>query len=329
MAVHCEREHKQFEETDPVKFWSPLHSALIEPKIRSGAQLTCGGALISYVHGRTGRTEPALARGAGPVHIMESELLKVLLIAGDGRLAQAVAEKLRAQKDNPLKSPPCRRWMPAWPGCRPIRLMSFCSNFPRRTPPACFRSPSSPPRRRPCRWWFWARARMKRSPWKSFAPARRSILPRSNLGERALEPVIRCALERQLEQAALLKEKENYYGMFDHLVEGIFRTTPDGHYLLANVALARIYGYDSPVELMASIKDIGRSLYVEPAPARGVRPVDANQRHHHRLRIADLPQGRVRSSGFRKIAGPSATRRANCFTTKARSRTSPSAGRRR
>ena len=52
--------------------------------------------------------------------------------------------------------------------------------------------------------------------------------------------------------------------MFDHLVEGIFRTTPDGHYLLANIALARIYGYDSPVELMASITDIARGLYVEP-----------------------------------------------------------------
>ena len=88
---------------------------------------------------------------------------------------------------------------------------------------------------------------------------------KEQFGERALEPVIRCAMERQHEQAALLKEKENYYGLFDHLVEGIFRTTPDGHYLLANVALARIYGYDSPVELMASIKDIGRSLYVDPA----------------------------------------------------------------
>jgi sigma-B regulation protein RsbU (phosphoserine phosphatase) len=46
-------------------------------------------------------------------------------------------------------------------------------------------------------------------------------------------------------------------------VEGIFRTTVGGHYLLANVALARIYGYDSPVQLMASIKDIADSLYVE------------------------------------------------------------------
>ncbi len=63
----------------------------------------------------------------------------------------------------------------------------------------------------------------------------------------------------------LIEEKDNYYGVFDHLVEGVFRTTPDGHYLLANVALAHIYGYDSPAELMASIKDIARKLYVEPA----------------------------------------------------------------
>ena len=71
-------------------------------------------------------------------------------------------------------------------------------------------------------------------------------------------------MERQHERIALIEEKDNYYGVFDHLVEGIFRTTPDGHYLLANVALARIYGYDSPVELMASITDIAQRLYVEP-----------------------------------------------------------------
>jgi sigma-B regulation protein RsbU (phosphoserine phosphatase) len=81
---------------------------------------------------------------------------------------------------------------------------------------------------------------------------------------RKLRSAIRCAIERQQERVALIEEKDNYYGVFDHLVEGVFRTTPDGHYLLANVALARIYGYDSPAELMASIKDIARKLYVEP-----------------------------------------------------------------
>jgi phosphoserine phosphatase RsbU/P len=79
-----------------------------------------------------------------------------------------------------------------------------------------------------------------------------------------LQHVLRCAVERHHEHAALIDERDNYYGVFDHLVEGIFRTTPDGHYLLANVALARIYGYASPVELMASIKDIATRLYAEP-----------------------------------------------------------------
>jgi sigma-B regulation protein RsbU (phosphoserine phosphatase) len=89
-------------------------------------------------------------------------------------------------------------------------------------------------------------------------------LARAGLAAPALQSSLRCALERQHERSSLIEEKDNYYGVFDHLVEGIFRTTPDGHYLLANVALARIYGYDSPVELMASITDIARGLYVEP-----------------------------------------------------------------
>jgi sigma-B regulation protein RsbU (phosphoserine phosphatase) len=78
-----------------------------------------------------------------------------------------------------------------------------------------------------------------------------------------LRHAIHCAIARQQERLALVAEKDNYYGIFDHLVEGIFRTTVDGRYLLANIALARIYGYDTPVQLMASIKDIAGTLYVE------------------------------------------------------------------
>jgi sigma-B regulation protein RsbU (phosphoserine phosphatase) len=89
-------------------------------------------------------------------------------------------------------------------------------------------------------------------------------LPKEKLEARELRSAIRCAMERQQERVALIEEKDNYYGVFDHLMEGVFRTTPDGHYLLANVALARIYGYDSPAELVAGIQDIARKLYVEP-----------------------------------------------------------------
>jgi sigma-B regulation protein RsbU (phosphoserine phosphatase) len=88
-------------------------------------------------------------------------------------------------------------------------------------------------------------------------------LAREQLNPPLLRHTIQSAMARHQERQALIEEKNNYYGIFDHLVEGIFRTTVDGHYLLANVALARIYGYNSPVELMASIKDIANRLYVE------------------------------------------------------------------
>jgi sigma-B regulation protein RsbU (phosphoserine phosphatase) len=90
-------------------------------------------------------------------------------------------------------------------------------------------------------------------------------LGREQLAAATLGHAIHCAIARQQERLALVEEKNNYYGIFDHLVEGIFRTTPSGRYLLANIALARIYGYDSPVQLMASIQDIAGSLYVEPS----------------------------------------------------------------
>ncbi|HEY5041380.1 MAG TPA: SpoIIE family protein phosphatase [Verrucomicrobiae bacterium] len=89
-------------------------------------------------------------------------------------------------------------------------------------------------------------------------------LGRDQMTAAMLRHAVHCSIARHEQRLALIEEKENYYGIFDHLVEGIFRTTVDGHYQLANIALARIYGYDSPVELMANIKDIANRLYVEP-----------------------------------------------------------------
>ncbi|MGA2029767.1 MAG: SpoIIE family protein phosphatase [Verrucomicrobiota bacterium] len=80
---------------------------------------------------------------------------------------------------------------------------------------------------------------------------------------RTLFHTIHCAIERQREHVKLIEARENYRSIFDHLVEGIFRTTPDGHYLLVNTALAQIYGYDSPEDLMRNITDIAHRLYVE------------------------------------------------------------------
>ncbi len=88
-------------------------------------------------------------------------------------------------------------------------------------------------------------------------------LVKSQLNLSWLERSIRYAIERQRLDAALMAAEEKYHDVFDHLVEGIFRTTSEGRYLLANAALARIYGYSSPDELMQSMTDIGRRLYVQ------------------------------------------------------------------
>src|SRR3954465_12689395 len=55
-----------------------------------------------------------------------------------------------------------------------------------------------------------------------------------------------------------------YRSIVEHAIEGIFQTTPDGRYLLANPALARIYGYADVTELRQSVSEIARQLYVDP-----------------------------------------------------------------
>ena len=64
--------------------------------------------------------------------------------------------------------------------------------------------------------------------------------------------------------ADVLREAEaQYRGIFENSVEGIFQTTSDGTYLIANPMLAKIYGYDTSAELIASMTNIGEQLYVD------------------------------------------------------------------
>ena len=61
-----------------------------------------------------------------------------------------------------------------------------------------------------------------------------------------------------------MKETEEIYrSIFENSVEGLYQTTPEGRFISANAAIARILGYDSPKDLMDSVSDIGRQLYVD------------------------------------------------------------------
>jgi PAS domain S-box-containing protein len=56
-----------------------------------------------------------------------------------------------------------------------------------------------------------------------------------------------------------------YRSIFENAIEGIFQTTPSGQYLNVNPALAKMYGYDSPSELIQSLTRIDNQLYVNPS----------------------------------------------------------------
>ena len=65
-------------------------------------------------------------------------------------------------------------------------------------------------------------------------------------------------------QKALADAESKYRQIFENAVEGIFQSTPDGRYLAANPALARMHGFDSPEELMRERTDISRDAYADP-----------------------------------------------------------------
>jgi len=69
--------------------------------------------------------------------------------------------------------------------------------------------------------------------------------------------------ERRRVEDQLREAEARYRSIFENAVEGIFQTSPAGCYLAANPSLARIYGFDSPDELIGTLSDIGRQLYID------------------------------------------------------------------
>ena len=77
---------------------------------------------------------------------------------------------------------------------------------------------------------------------------------------------LRCTMQdisplKQAEQEIRAAE-EKYRKIFENAIEGIFQTSMDGRFINANPALAHIYGYGTPENLMTSVRDIGEQIYV-------------------------------------------------------------------
>lgn len=57
---------------------------------------------------------------------------------------------------------------------------------------------------------------------------------------------------------------QNYSDIFESAEEGIFRSSVDGKFIIVNPAMAKIYGYASPQEMIAYINDISTQIYAHP-----------------------------------------------------------------
>ncbi|WDZ95118.1 EAL domain-containing protein [Herbaspirillum sp. WKF16] len=80
----------------------------------------------------------------------------------------------------------------------------------------------------------------------------------------AIEGFMQDITERKEAAQALQEAERRYRSIFENAIEGVFQTTPDGTYIAVNPALARIYGYRSPEDLIVGLRDIRHQLYVEP-----------------------------------------------------------------
>ena len=83
--------------------------------------------------------------------------------------------------------------------------------------------------------------------------------------------IIRDITRRKQAEEAQRQAEARYQSVVENAVEGIFQTTPDGRFLMANPSLAQMLHYDSPDTLVSTVTDIGRQLYVDPKKREEIR----------------------------------------------------------
>jgi PAS domain S-box-containing protein len=67
-----------------------------------------------------------------------------------------------------------------------------------------------------------------------------------------------------------MRAEEKYRTLVENAPVGIFQVTPPGRVLTANRAMAQILGYGTPEEMIATVTDVARQLYLRPEDRTGL-----------------------------------------------------------
>lgn len=93
--------------------------------------------------------------------------------------------------------------------------------------------------------------------------------------------VVHALAERKL-LLARKQAEEKCQTIFENSVVGIFQSTPKGRYRNVNAAMARIYGYASPNEMIKAVKNITQQIYVDASQrSEFVRLLDSQNTVEH------------------------------------------------
>jgi len=83
-------------------------------------------------------------------------------------------------------------------------------------------------------------------------------------GKQAVMGTLLDITERKRAEDALKRAEEKYRNIFENAMVGIYQSTPEGRYLSVNPAMARIFGYSSPEEMIKTITNTRLQTYVNP-----------------------------------------------------------------
>lgn len=84
---------------------------------------------------------------------------------------------------------------------------------------------------------------------------------------------LRDITEHRLAEELLRAAEEKYRGIFENAIEGIFQCTPEGCFLSINPVFAKIYGYESHEEIVASKANTMPQLYINPEDWKRFREI--------------------------------------------------------
>lgn len=88
-----------------------------------------------------------------------------------------------------------------------------------------------------------------------------SMRPFGFNGRQTLLTAIQDISDRKQAEDALRIAEAKYRGIFENAVEGIFRMAPDGDYLEVNRAMAGLFGYPSPGDMLEDVRGATAQLY--------------------------------------------------------------------